>query len=485
MPIRWSDAPPSDQPRWRRAIIPLLPLVMVVALVRDNRASRPGDAIRDVHAADARTAAEGVAIDTSSTETSSIDGDARELVRIALAFAQHAPDEVDSYFGPASLGPVANAAKIPLADLSRRAHRLLDRLGAEQRNPSDRTPRLIAETRALAAVIDQRASGKRMSFDDEARIVYAMSVEPGSGDADAVTGSLAALDRALPGSGPLPARFATYRARFVVPSDRRRAVFEAALKACRARTLDHWRLPAAEQLDVKWDANAPGAWHRYHGGGKSTLTINPAALEFVDSAIDLACHEGYPGHHAQFVLADRQLQHQDRSAAPIEETIALLRSPIAMLREGAANYAVDLAFSPDERARVERDVLFPIAGLDPAQGAGYARVRQRVRALEPAIVPILRDYHDGRLSASAAADRLEHRALVSSPRALLRFTDDLGAYVLGYTTAHDRIAAHIAARARNRHEDRWMVLREMLTELDAVAVLSSPVPAASTPSGTR
>jgi hypothetical protein len=150
------------------------------------------------------------------------------------------------------------------------------------------------------------------------------------------------------------ARFEAYRRELVVPVDRRRVVFEAALAACRARTAQHWTLPAGERLEVKWDRDAPAAWHRYEGHGRSTLTITPAALTFIDHAIDLACHEGYPGHHAQFLLADGR-----DGVMPIEESVALLRSPVAMLREAAANYAVDLAFPPEERRRFERERLFP------------------------------------------------------------------------------------------------------------------------------
>lgn len=421
-----------------------------------------------------------------------------EFTRIALAFAQHKPDEVDSYFGPASLRPAPGAPRVPLAELSQRAHRLVDRL--EQRESPDvgagtRPRRMLAEARALATVIDGRASDVHMSFDDEARRTYGLSSE--RADETQIDAALAALDRELPrastasatgaGAGDdagdsLAARFASYRRRFAVPVERRRAVFAAALDACRARTAARWRLPAHEHLDVAWDPDAPGAWHRYEGGGRSTLTINPAALEFIDTAVDLACHEGYPGHHAQFLLADRLVGGVGvLGVVPLEQTVALLRSPMAMLREGAANYAVDLAFPPDERLRFERDTLFPLAGVDVAGAARYFEIRQLVRALEPAIMPILRDYRDSRLSAADAADRLARRALVSSPQALLRFVDDVGPYVLGYTTARDRVARYVASHASPaRDDERWEVLKALLTTSDPT-VLSAP-PAEPPPS---
>jgi hypothetical protein len=426
---------------------------------------------------------------SADASASALDVQAEEFVRLALILAQHEPAEVDAYFGPETLRPAADAARLPLPELSRRAHHLADALAGGLKGENDvRRARLLAQARALMTVIDARATGARVSFDEEARAIYGMSLE----DAPAPTTALAALDRALPGDGPLAARFAAYRARFAVPPDRRRALFAAALDGCRSRTLAHWTLPADERFEVKWQIGAPGAWHRYEGRRHSTLTLNPGAVEFIDTAVDLACHEGYPGHHAQFLLADGYVAGAAAAspgvvglagastAMPIEDTIALLRSPVSMLREGAAQYAVDLAFPADERLRFERDVLFPIAGFAAADAARYFEIRQLVRTLEPAIVPILRDYRDGRLSAPAAAARLEARALVSSPQALLHFVDDLGPYVLGYTVARDRVATHITRASHATRTDPWTVLRALLAPPDITVLRVQPSDTSST-----
>jgi hypothetical protein len=414
---------------------------------------------------------------------------ATEFTRIALAFAQHKPDEVDAYFGPTSWRPGPNAARVPVDTLSQRAHHLVTQLDATLAGAAAgsraRAQRLRGEANALATIIDATrvaAHPTPRSFDDEARETYDLILDPqGAASADtastsaqrsSIDAALAALDRALPratsAQESLASRFEAYRRRFIVPADRRRDVFDAAMRACRARTREHWTLPANERLDVSWDIAAPAAWHRYAGHGRSMLTITPAALTFIDNAIDLACHEGYPGHHAQFLLAD------DRDdGVPIEGTVALLRSPLAMLREAAANYAVDLAFPPAERRQFERDTLFPLAGLDPASAADEAEIRRLVSLLEPEIAPILRDYRDGRLTATEASERLERRALVTSPQALLRFVDDLGPYVLGYTIARDRVVSYVAGEMRAGRGDAWTVLATVLKSPDPARVLNS------------
>jgi len=177
----------------------------------------------------------------------------------------------------------------------------------------------------------------------------------------------------------------------------------------------------------------------------------------------VACHEGYPGHHAQFVVMQT---HAGPGGLPVEDTVVLLRSPISMLREGAANYGVELAFPAAERLTFERDVLFPLAGFDPAQAAKYRDVTRLVDDLSSNVAPLARDYRDKRLSAERARRGLESSALVSSPEALLRFVDRLGSYVLGYTAARDKVRSYVEAEHRRTGADNWAILRTVLEESD-------------------
>jgi hypothetical protein len=211
----------------------------------------------------------------------------------------------------------------------------------------------------------------------------------------------------------------------------------------------------------------PAAWHRYRGDGRSTLQINPQAVALVGQAIDVACHEAYPGHHAQFLLLT---QHAGPMGPPVEDTIALLHSPASVLREGAANFGVELVFPLAERVAFDSDVLFPLAGLDPSQAARYEHVNALVVALSTAALPILASYRDGGLSFGQAADELRTKALVSSPQSLLQFVEEQGAYTLGYTAARDRIASFVRTRSACTRQDPWRVLAEIVSVPDVTAL---------------
>jgi hypothetical protein len=138
----------------------------------------------------------------------------------------------------------------------------------------------------------------------------------------------------------------------------------------------------------------------------------------------------------------------------------LLRSPASVLREGAANFGVELAFPFQERVAFEEHVLFPLAGLDPREARRYEIVHRLVDQLSAAAAPIIASYRDHRLSRDDAEQQLANEALVSSPGALLDFADHYGAYVLGYTAARDSIRDYVSAQRR----DHWSVLRELVSD---------------------
>ena len=87
--------------------------------------------------------------------------------------------------------------------------------------------------------------------------------------------------------------------------------------------------------------------------------------------MDLACHEGYPGHHVYNVLLEK---HLVRDRGWIEFTVYPLFSPQSLIAEGTANYGIEVAFSQADRLALRADVLFPLAGLDGDRAQEYYEV---------------------------------------------------------------------------------------------------------------
>jgi len=387
-----------------------------------------------------------------------LESQARRFVMLATALGHLRPAEIDAYWGPADLDLREKGGTVSPATLR---HGLVQLRGDVARDaPSARRDRLAARLDQLIALLDVIEKPRSLSFDRQAHQVYGL-VAPAA-DMSGQARTLAKLDRLLPGHGDLTSRLVVWRARFVIPGARRKAVFLRALEECRARTFVHWPLPPDEKLDVVWTTEVPAAWHRYQGHHHSLLQINPAAVADPGSALDVACHEGYPGHHVQFLAMDAVAGPRGLA---VEDTVVILRSPDQVLREGAANYGVNLAFPDSARLAFTRDVLFPLAGFDRREAVRFVQVHQAVTELSRSVLPILRNYYDGRIASGDAMARLILEAQVSSPEALLEYTRDTGAYVSGYTVARDIVAACMSSRSQ-AGKDRWQALREIVTGPD-------------------
>ena len=141
-----------------------------------------------------------------------------------------------------------------------------------------------------------------MTFDEESKALYD-AVAP-THDEAYFDDALKALDGLVPGDGALASRVEAFRQRFVIPPDKLDAVFRAAVDACRQQTAAHLTLPAGEQFTIEYvTGKSWSGYNWYQGNYRSLIQVNTDLPIFIDRALDLACHEGYPGHHVYNVAA--------------------------------------------------------------------------------------------------------------------------------------------------------------------------------------
>jgi hypothetical protein len=379
----------------------------------------------------------------------SLDGIAEAYVKLVLAVGQHDGDYVDAYYGPAEWREAARSASVSLDDIRGRAHELIAAVEAVPVEASDemvalRHRYLATQLGALAARVDMLRGGE-LSFDEESKALY-----------DAVAPTLTEehfqklldeLEPLLPGEGSLAERYQAFRRRFVVSPAKLDAVFSAAIDACRERTRRHLELPEDESFVVAYvTGKSWGAYNWYQGNYHSVIEVNTDLPIHIDRAVDLACHEGYPGHHAYNTLLEK---HLVRERGWIEFTAYPLFSPQSLIAEGTANYGIRVAFPGDERVAFERDTLFPLAGLDPALAEDYYRILDKVERLAFAGNEAARRYLDGEIDAEAAAAWLTRYALMSPRRAAKRqsFVDQYRSYVINYNLGQELVRAYLERRS--------------------------------------
>jgi hypothetical protein len=391
---------------------------------------------------------------------------AERYVKLVLALGQHDADYVDAYYGPAEWKQQAETRKLPLADLATQAKTLLGLVGAvpEPTAEMERLRRHYLE-RQLSAVAARirMLSGARLSFDEESRALYD-AVAPTLPESH-FQEILGKLEKEFPGSGPLLARYERFRSGFVVPRDKLDAVFQAAIRGCRERTLQHVSLPASERFTVEYVTNKSwSGYNWYQGNFRSLIQVNTDLPVYIDRAVDLACHEGYPGHHVYNALLE---QHLVREREWIEFSVYPLFSPQSLIAEGTANYGIEVAFPGPARTAFEKSTLFPAAGLDPARADEYYRVQGLVDQLAYAGNEAARRYLNGEIDKAAAAAWLERYALMSQDRAeqRVRFFDQYRSYVINYNLGKDLVRRFVERRAGAGDARRWA---------EFVTLLSSP-----------
>jgi hypothetical protein len=389
---------------------------------------------------------------------------AERYVKLVLAMGEHDPDYVDAFYGPAAWREEVRASKISLDDIATQAVALHGELEALPKS-DDPTLRLRHDylERQTSALIARTEilRGKKLSFDEESKALYDAQapLHPESHFQEL----LADLEREVPGPGPLADRIEAYRKGFEIPKDKLDLVFKAAIDACRAKTLQHIALPPGESFTVEYVTNKSwSGYNWYQGNFRSLIQVNTDLPIYIDRAIDLACHEGYPGHHVYNVLLEKNLV---RDRGWIEFTVYPLFSPQSLIAEGSANYGIDIAFPGEERVEWEKKHLFPLAGIDPSQAAGYYRVQELLAKLAYAGNEAARQYLNGEIDAAKAADWLTRYALMAPERAAqrVRFIDQYRSYVINYNLGKDLVRKYVEAVAGSDDEKRWKLFEELLS----------------------
>ncbi|MBP1678114.1 MAG: hypothetical protein H6Q29_25 [Bacteroidetes bacterium] len=405
---------------------------------------------------------------------------ARDYVRAVLSLGVHDADYVDAYYGPPAWKAEVEAEKPDLNTIRDRASGILESLKALE-GDMDQTSRsrveyLKAQVRALLTRI-RILEGARLAFDEESDLVYD-AVAPHYDEGHFLK-LLAALDGVIPGTGPAPERFDRFRAQFVIPIDRLDAVFSAAIDEARRRTQRWIPLPAGESFRLEYvKGKTWSGYNWFQGGSRSLIQINTDLPITIDRAIDLASHEGYPGHHVYNVVIERDLVlgHGWK-----EFSVYALFSPQSLIAEGTANYGVTMAFPAGERVEFERSRLFPLAGLDPESAGRYYEAHDLSLRLKYAGNEAARLYLDGEISRADAVEWLVTYALMSRQRAeqRTRFFDQYRSYVINYNLGQDMVEGYIAREAGSDHSEarRWEIFSRLLSSPQTPSRLSQAMEA--------
>ena len=398
------------------------------------------------------------------TPAGDLDTLAAEYLLLELSMGLHDGAHVDAYFGPQEIRASAESAALPLAEIENRASTLATRLLNWPVEPADamqsaRIANLVDRLRALSTRIALN-KGERLSFDDESRRLFGAAAP--DYDAARFEAILDDIDVLLEGEGDLSARVNRFRDQFIIPPNRLAAVFDAAIAECRRRTLLYIDLPANESFELEYVNDKPwSGYNWYQGNAKSLIQINTDLPILISRAVDLGCHEGYPGHHTFNTLLEKNLVEK---RGWTEFSLYPLFSPQSLIAEGSGEYGIDLAFPGNERVAFEKAVLFPLAGLDPSEADRYYDLLELLSRLDYAGNEAARDYLNGTIDREQAAQWLVDYALSPPGRAQQRvdFFDTYRSYVINYNLGKDMVREYVE-RDTGDHAARWQKFEHLLS----------------------
>jgi hypothetical protein len=394
----------------------------------------------------------------------SLDAIAADYVRLQLEIGEKEEGYIDAYYGPAEWQAAARLTPRTLPELAARIAVLSTRLAAIRAaslEPMELRRRdfLLAQLKAASTRL-RMMQGEKLSFADEAEGLFGVRPELKPLSAyDAVVARVGAL---LPGAGPLWQRVDAFQNRFAIPADRLEPVMRAAIAECRRRTAEHIALPANERFTLEFvTGKSWGGYNWYKGDANSLIQVNTDLPIRIGRAVDLGCHEGYPGHHVLNALLEQELV---RKKGWVEFSLYPLFSPQSLIAEGSANYGVDLAFPGDERLGFETGTLYPLAGLPAADAGRYLALAEATKDLAGARFTIAADYLEGRIDRAQAIDLIQRYQLTSRQRAeqSLKFIDQYRSYVINYGLGEDMVRSYVEAAGPDPAR-RWAVMEEVIS----------------------
>jgi hypothetical protein len=405
---------------------------------------------------------------STKLKPASIEVIAEEYVRLVLQVGQYDSAVVDAYFGPEEWKPNEQKAAIfPKETLVNSANDLLSKcktlLDSKSPNLNIRRVEMLQKQLIALRTKVQMIGGKTYSFDEEAALLY--DAEPPFYPLSYFDKLLDEMDQLLNGDAVLSSRYTKFMEQFIIPKNMLDSIFSIATAESRAITKQYLDLPTQENFVLEYvNDKVWSGYNYYQGDSQSLIQINTDFPIHIDRAIDLASHEGYPGHHIYMMLLDQNLVN---TKGWMEYSVYPLFSPLSFISEGSANYGIDMVFPGEKRLAFERDVLFPIVGISKMKAEKFHKVQELKAKLKYAENEIARRYLNGIIEREEAVGMIETYLLFSPKKAIqrLNFIETNRSYVINYNLGRDQVAKHMKLSGADPElpEKRWQIFKELLS----------------------
>jgi len=282
-----------------------------------------------------------------------------EFLLLALRIDKHIKGYVDFYFGPKNLRQIVNNEAITSPKkLLLDAKTLLKQLGSQgyDKERERYLEKMLIAMRTSIEILN----GIEIPIKEQFLKLYDVVLRPvKESELDTLKEEFNVV---YGGLGSLEKRMNDLRLRRTVPEGEVFKLFKKALNITRKRTNELFvnLLPENEHINlelVKNNEEVKWAYYNWYlGNFCSLIEVYPNFNMYWSAFLSGAAHEGYPGHHTEFVVKEWRLY---RELNQFEHSILLLHSPKLIISEGIANLAIKLLFSNREEVEIGLRELCP------------------------------------------------------------------------------------------------------------------------------
>ena len=284
-----------------------------------------------------------------------------EFLLLALRINRHFKGYIDFYYGPEKLSQIVQTETLTSPNkLLKDSISLIKQLGSQGYNKERECylKKLLIAMKTSIEILN----GSNISIENQFLKIYDVTLQPAN---EAELDNLKREYEDAHGSnGNLEERIKKLRIKRRVPEEKVYEFFKKALDIVEKRTKELFRnlLPENEEIfleiteetdkdSIKWTC-----YDWYLGNYKSRIEVNPRFHLYWTNLLTHSAHEGYPGHHTEFVVKELKLY---RELSQFEHSILLLNSPKLIISEGIADIAVNVLFSYRDQVEIGLNEFCP------------------------------------------------------------------------------------------------------------------------------
>jgi len=310
------------------------------------------------------------------------------------------------------------------------------------------------------------ARGENFSFDDESLNLF--GVQSPTYEEQYYKSTVTKLDKFLPGEGTVSERYLRLSKKFNIPKDKIDTVFKTIIAESRRRTKERIQLPEGESFKLKYVTGEVWAGGSiYLGNNSSLIQVNLDVPINIYRAVDIACHEGYPGHHVYSIMMDRS-RHQK---GWIE--LSMRTNAQDFISEGIANYGIEMVFPGDEFNKYIKEVLIPLANLDTTDADLYFKVRSVKNQMKYYRNEIARGLLNGTMSSEEILKWQIDYGLLTNEESVenMEFINKNRSYIISYNYGEDLVRNYVEAKSGHSIDlkARWQVFSWLISNSNLVS----------------